>query len=100
MTVRRKPKSNWLLLFVIACASLALPRPAVAGPSLARVIAQVQPKIVKIFGVGGLHGLSIYQSGFLISADGYVLTVWSHVLDVDDVTVILSDGRKFHAKLV
>jgi serine protease Do len=100
MTVRRKPKSNWLLLFVIACASLALPRPAVAGPSLARVIAQVQPKIVKIFGAGGLHGLAIYQSGFLISADGYVLTVWSHVLDVDDVTVILDDGRKFQSKLV
>ncbi|HEY2147818.1 MAG TPA: trypsin-like peptidase domain-containing protein [Pirellulales bacterium] len=92
-------KRHWLPIFVISCVALLLPRPALAGPSLARVSAQVQPKIVKIFGAGGLHGLAIYQSGFLISADGYVLTVWSHVLDVDDVTVILDDGRKFQGKL-
>ncbi|HKD38495.1 MAG TPA: trypsin-like peptidase domain-containing protein, partial [Pirellulales bacterium] len=89
-----------MLLTVICAVLVAAARPAQAGPSLARVTAQVQPKIVKIFGAGGLHGLAIYQSGFLISADGYVLTVWSHVLDVDEVTVILNDGRKFQGKLV
>jgi S1-C subfamily serine protease len=87
------------VVLVAACAALAAST-ASAGPSLAKICDQVQPKVVKIFGAGGLHGLAIYQSGFLVSADGYVLTVWSHVLDVDDVTVILSDGRKFHAKLV
>ena len=75
-------------------------RTASAGPSLSHVIAQVQPKIVKIFGAGGLRGLESYQSGFLISADGYVLTVWSHVLDSDETTVILNDGRKYQGKLV
>jgi S1-C subfamily serine protease len=84
---------------VFACCGLLAASSAFCGPSLAKVSEQVQPKIVKIFGAGGLHGLEIYQSGFLVSVDGYVLTVWSHVLDVDDVTVILSDGRKFHAKL-
>ena len=71
-----------------------------AASSFARTVAEVQPKIVKIFGSGGVQGLADYQSGFLISADGYVLTAWSHVLDTDDVTVILNDGRKFTSKLV
>src|SRR5258708_2442460 len=68
-------------LFAVVAWFLAT-SPAIGGPSLAKVSELVQPKIVKIFGAGGLHGLEIYQSGFLVSADGYVLTVWSHVLDV------------------
>lgn len=91
-------------LAIVAAVSLAAvllaARPAAAGPSLSHVIGQVQPKIVKIFGAGGLRGLESYQSGFLISADGYILTVWSHVLDTDETTVILNDGRKFTSKLV
>jgi S1-C subfamily serine protease len=79
---------------------VALAAPAVGDTSFARTVAEVQPKIVKIFGSGGMRGLADYQSGFLISADGYVLTAWSHVLDSDEVTVILDDGRKFTSKLV
>jgi S1-C subfamily serine protease len=89
-----------LLAAVIAIVPVLSAAPLLAGPSLAERIAGVQPKIVKIFGTGGLHGLAAYQSGFLISADGYVLTAWSHVLDNDNVTAILDDGRKFTAQLV
>jgi serine protease Do len=71
-----------------------------AESSFSQVIASTQPKIVKIYGAGGVRGLEAYQSGMLISADGYVLTVWSYVLDSDVVTVTLDDGRKFEAKLV
>ena len=60
----------------------------------------VQPKMVKIYGAGGLRGLEAYQSGMLISAEGHVLTAWSYVLDSDDVAVVLDDGRRFTAKLV
>lgn len=67
---------------------------------MADTIAQVQPKIVKIYGAGGLAGLEAYQSGFLISDEGHVLTVWSYVLDSDEVTVILHDGRRHTAKLL
>jgi S1-C subfamily serine protease len=88
----------------IVLAALAYAAPAFAdssaASSFARTVAEVQPKIVKIFGSGGVQGLADYQSGFLISADGYVLTAWSHVLDTDDVTVILDDGRKFTSKLI
>ena len=55
--------------------------------------------LVKIYGSGGLKGLEAYQSGFLISADGYILTVWSYVLDDDEVICMLHDGQKLNAKL-
>lgn len=70
------------------------------GASLAEIVDDVQPKMVKVYGAGGLQGLESYQSGFLISAEGHLLTVWSYVLDTDYVTVILDDGRKFQAELI
>jgi serine protease Do len=68
--------------------------------SLADVVRPAQTKIVKIYGAGGPRGLEAYQSGFLISAEGHVLTAWSYVLDTDDVNVVLDDGRHFTAKVV
>ena len=65
---------------------------APAGPSSAaeatfiQAAASVQPKMVKIYGAGGLQGLEAYQSGFLISPQGHVLTAWSYVLDTDYIT--------------
>lgn len=59
-----------------------------------------QARIVKIDGVGGLRGLESYQSGFLISPDGHVLTVWSYVLDTEHLAVTLDDGRRYEAELV
>lgn len=60
----------------------------------------VQSKMVKIYGAGGLKGLEAYQSGFLISGSGHILTVWSYVLDTDYITIVLDDGRKFEGKIV
>jgi len=70
------------------------------GYSLSGVIAQVQPKIVKIYGAGGFQGMEAYQSGLLISPEGHILTIWSHVLDTDVITVNLSDGRRLEAHLL
>jgi serine protease Do len=64
------------------------------------VVELVQPRIVKIYGAGGLRGLEAYQSGFLISAEGHVLTAWSYVLDTDFVTVTLDDGRRFDGQVL
>jgi len=61
---------------------------------------RVQPAMVKIVGSGGFQGLEPYQSGFLISSSGHILTVWSYVLDSDVVTVTLNDGQRYDAKLV
>ena len=68
--------------------------------SFSRVVENVQPRIVKIYGAGGARGLEAYQSGFLISEVGHILTVWSYVLDTDLVTAVLDDGRKFSAEFV
>jgi len=71
-----------------------------APDSLSQVIEANQPKMVKIYGAGGVRGLESYQSGFLISEAGHLLTAWSYVLDTDYITAVLDDGRKFEAKLV
>lgn len=63
-------------------------------------IGTVSPKIVKIFGAGGGKALSAYGSGFLVSPNGHIVTVWSHVLDSDRVTVVLHDGRKFVGRVL
>jgi S1-C subfamily serine protease len=66
--------------------------------SFASVARQVQAKVVKLYGAGGVRGLEAYQSGLLISDKGHVLTVWSYVLDADEVTVVLDDGRRYSAR--
>lgn len=90
----------WLAgLFVLGLLSSPL---SAAGEARAsqRAIAEVQPRMVKIFGAGGLANLAAYGTGFLISADGHIVTVWSHVLDSDVVTVVLADGRRFFGKVL
>lgn len=91
-----------LLLSAICFAAPSVARAADPSPSFSQIIAGVQPKMVKVYGAGGLRGLESYQSGFLISAKGHILTAWSYVLDTDsdEVTVILDDGRRLDAKMV
>lgn len=68
--------------------------------STASTIEFVQPRMVKIFGAGGLKGLSHHGTGFLVSKEGHIATAWSHVLDPAEVTVVLNDGRRFTAKVL
>lgn len=63
-------------------------------------ISHVLPRMVKIFGAGGLQGLAAYGSGFLVSKEGHIVTVWSHVLDPNEVIVVLDDGRRFSATVL
>ena len=63
-------------------------------------IDHVQPRMVKIFGAGGLRGLAGYGTGFLVSKEGHIVTIWSHVLDPDEVVVVLKDGRRYFAKVL
>ena len=74
--------------------------PPTASAGVPDVVAEVQPKSVKIYGAGGIRGLEAYQSGFLISSDGYVATVWSYVLDTDDLAVVLDDGSRHTAEII
>ena len=80
--------------------SRAEPVKNASPPGFAATIDSIQPKIVKVYGAGGLQKLEAYQSGFLISPTGHILTVWSYVLDGDTVQVTLDDGRRFAAQVV
>lgn len=93
------PRNSWSLALGWLLAA-ALAGPGMAAPPVADVVAAVQPKVVKIYGAGGVRGLEPYQSGFLISAEGHVLTAFSYVLDTDAVKVTLADGRRYEAKMI
>ena len=68
--------------------------------STVKTIAAVSPKVVKIFGAGGGKNLQAYGSGFVVSPEGHIVTVWSHILDSDTVSVVLHDGRRFEGKVI
>lgn len=68
--------------------------------SVVETIDTVAPKVVKIFGAGGRKNLYAYGTGFLVSPQGHIATVWSHLLDGDAVTVVLDDGRRFTGEIV
>lgn len=95
---QRLGRRPWAAVMLLV--GLLAPQFAAAEVSLAQTAAEIQPKMVKIYGAGGLRGLEAYQSGVLISGEGHILTVWSYVLDSDAVDVTLHDGRKFEAQLV
>lgn len=87
---------------VIVVVGLLLPSvlSAAEGNSTATTIEYVQPRMVKIFGAGGLRGLSHHGTGFIVSKEGHIATAWSHVLDPQEVSVVLNDGRRFTAKVL
>lgn len=66
-------------------------------PDVAR---KVNPKVIKIYGAGGLRGLAAYGSAVVISPDGYALTASGHLLDAGELRVHLYDGRKAVARVV
>jgi serine protease Do len=81
-------------------AALMTAAPARADESFAKVAEEVNPKLVKIFGAGGLKGLAAYGTGFFVSPDGYILTTCSPLLETSDLRVHLPDGTKYRAKVV
>src|SRR4051812_13453056 len=71
-----------------------------ADESFAKLAADVNKKVVKIYGSGGIKGLPSYGTGIIVSPDGYVLTVYSHLLDTQALRVHLYDGQRYHAEIV
>jgi serine protease Do len=68
--------------------------------SFAPIADRVNPKLVKLFGSGGLRGLASYGTGMIVSPDGYILTINSHLLDTRDLRVHTYDGMRYHARVV
>src|SRR4051794_39500224 len=88
------------LTLALAAAVLLAPALGRADDSFAKVSAEVNKKMVKLFGSGGFKGLVAYGTGIVVSPDGYVLTVSNHLLDTQDLRIHLHDGRRFHGKVV
>lgn len=93
-----------LLLFPLALVLVALvcliPEPAKSDQSFSKVADDVNQKLVKLFGAGGIRGLPSYGTGVLISKDGLILTVNSHILDTRDLRVHMYDGTRYHADVI
>lgn len=79
---------------------LMLPPAARTDESFAPVAEDVNKKLVKLFGAGGFRGLASYGTGVLVSADGYIFTVNSHILDTRDLRVHMYDGTRHNAKVL
>ncbi len=90
----QRPLRACLFAIVVACGATA------GAQSSVESIAAVSPKVVKIFGAGGGQKLHAYGSGFLVSPNGHIVTVWSHILDGDTVNVVLHDGRRYLGKVL
>lgn len=88
-----------LALAAMLYGGLLVPTAHAQPPSRAGVVRDVQARVVKVYGAGGISGLEAYQSGCIVSPSGHIATVWSYVLDVDPV-VVLDDGRRFDATIV
>jgi serine protease Do len=88
------------LVGVVAALLLAISSTVRAEDSFAQVAEKVNKKLAKLFGSGGFRGLAHYGTGVVVSSDGYVLTIYSHLLDTQDLRVHLWDGIRYHAKVV
>jgi serine protease Do len=86
--------------FLVVVATLVSTSVGRAAEPAEKVIDHVSRRVAKIFGAGGIRGLHAYSTGFLVSPTGHLVTVWSHVLDDQAVTVVLHDGRKFEGKIL
>jgi serine protease Do len=86
--------------FLAVAATLVSTSVGRAAEPAEKVIDHVSRRVAKIFGAGGIRGLYAYSTGFLVSPQGHLVTVWSHVLDDQAVTVVLHDGRKFEGKIL
>lgn len=90
--------STWQWAFALLV--VAVVPSAVHAQGSRQTIEQTLPRMVKIFGAGGLKNLHPYSTGFLIDDKGHVVTLWNHVLDTDEVDVVLDNGRRFKATVL
>jgi S1-C subfamily serine protease len=95
---RVRKTSSFGLALALAIVAFSATRALTFAGSLQDTIRATQQKVVKIYGAGGVRGLEAYQTGIIISPEGHVLTALSYVLDTDELTVVLDDGRHFTAE--
>ena len=93
-TVKKMAQCSLLILAVAIAVS-----PRLAADISPEVLTDVQRKVVKIFGAGGLNRIKGYGTGFVVSPEGDIATVWSPVLDTPLVDIVFWDGSRRQGKL-
>jgi len=83
------------LLVTAAFVPVASAQQSLTGPAI-----EVNKKMVKLFGIGGIKGLPSYGTGIMVSPQGHIITVNNHILNTPGIRVHLYDGRQYQAKLV
>lgn len=63
------------------------------------LIESVQTRMVKVYGASGFVGITAWQTGFLVSTDGQIVTSFTAAIDTQDLQVVLNDGSRYTAKL-
>lgn len=96
------PHLATVLLRAFLCLAISLVTLRLQLNAAERVRAEdnVQAKVVKLFGAGGIAGLQGYGTGYVISPQGHIATVWSHLLDGETVSVVLSNGKRAIGRVV
>lgn len=82
-----------IVLLGLSCA--AVERTLAAPP-----LEDMQERVVKLYGAGGLRGFASYQTGVVVSAEGLIVTGDSPALDPGAVAAVFSDGERRSARLV
>ena len=83
-------------LFILLAAAAATTARAEPLPALA---AEVNLKVVKIFGAGGFQSVKGYGTGVVVSKSGAILTVANTLVDTPEIVVHLPDGRRMKAEV-
>ncbi len=63
------------------------------------LIETVQTRMVKVYGASGFIGITAWQTGFLVSEDGLIVTSFTAAIDTQDLQVVLNDGSRYTARL-
>ena len=93
------PRHSLLLgLVILLTSGASLPADQEHAPQAS--VQGVFPKVVKLYGSGGLRNLANYGTGLLITPEGHILTVWNHLLDARELLAVLNDGRRYQATFV
>lgn len=88
------------LLLLIGTTVIAGTATTASAQSGSETIKKTLPKVVKVFGAGGIQKLHAYGSGCLVSDKGHIITIANHIIDTDILYVVLNDGRRLPAKLI
>lgn len=84
---------------IMVCAQSQAPQESRSKLAPLETVQGQQQLVVKLFGAG-VGNLDSYGSGVIVSAEGHVITVWNHLINVGFLTAITHDGQRFAVSVI